>query len=392
MASNGTGSIARDPDQYEVTPVELFFDLVYAFAISQLSHFLLQHLNWMGFAQTVVLYIAVYWTWSFTTWATSLTDPRRAPVRGMLLVSMLLGLFMNAAIPEAFGDAGWLFVATYLTAQIGRTAWLLTTELQSTFHIHFQRILIWQLAASPLWIAGAAMANGARILPWSLATTVDLAGSLLAHPLPGRRLQTERLEFAAPYLFERGRLFFIIALGETVLSTGAAITAAPLRPMTLLTGTTALVGTVAIWWAYFRRSERVARRLAAENANPARTSRYATYTLMLMVAGLIAIAVGDDLVLAHPTSHTNLATNATLYGGPALFFFSQGWYMRAVTGHLPRSRPIGVVALVIVGIATLPTPSFVAAIGATCILVGIGVDDARRAELEEAPADRTTDF
>jgi low temperature requirement protein LtrA len=111
-----------------------------------------------------------------------------------------------------------------------------------------------------------------------------------------------------------------------------------------------------------------------------------------MVAGLIAISVGDELVLAHPTSHTNLATNIMLYGGPALFFFSQGWYMRTVMGDLPRSRPIGVVALVIVGAATLPTPSFVAAIGATCILVGIGFDDARRAELEEAPVNRTKDF
>jgi low temperature requirement protein LtrA len=162
--------------------------------------------------------------------------------------------------------------------------------------------------------------------------------------------------------------------------------------MTLLTGTVALAGTVAIWWTYFRRSERVTRRSAVENVDSARTSRYATYSLMLMVAGLIAISVGDELVLAHPTSHTNLATNIMLYGGPALFFFSQGWYMRTVMGDLPRSRPIGVVALVIVGAATLPTPSFVAAIGATCILVGIGFDDARRAELEEAPVNRTKDF
>jgi low temperature requirement protein LtrA len=391
MASNGTGSIARGPEEYEVTPVELFFDLVYVFAISQLSQFLLQHLSWMGFAQAVVLYLAVFWAWAFTTWATSLTDPTRAPVRTMLLVAMLFGLFMNAAIPEAFGEAGWLFVATYLATQIGRTVWLLTARLQSVFYIHFQRALIWQLATSPLWIAGAAMANGARILPWSLATAVDLAGSLAGHPLPGRRLQTENLVFAVPYLFERGRLFFLIALGETVLTTGAAITVAQLRPMTLLTGTVALAGTVAIWWAYFRRSERVTRRSAVENVDPARTSGYATYSLMLMVAGLIAISVGDELVLAHSTSHTNLATNIMLYGGPALFFFSQGWYMRAVTGNLPRSRPIGVVALVIVGAATLPTPSFVAAIGATSILVGIAIADALRAEVEETPVNRTAD-
>ena len=392
MASNGTGSIARDPGQYEVTPVELFFDLVYAFAISQLSHFLLEHLSWVGLAESIVLYLAVFWAWAFTTWATSLTDPRRAPVRQMLLVSMLFGLFMNAAIPEAFGEAGWLFVATYLAAQIGRTVWMLTAGLQPVIHTHFQRALIWQLAASPLWVAGAVIANGARLLPWSLATAVDLAGSLLAHPLPGRRLKTERLQFAAPYLFERGRLFFLIALGETVLTTGAAITAAHLGPMTLLTGTVALAGTIAIWWTYFRRSERVAWRLAAENVDPARTSRYATYSLMLMVAGLIAVAVGDELVLARPTSHTNLATNAMLYGGPALYFGSQARYMRSVVHDSPRTRLIGVVALIIVGAATLPAPSFVAGIGAASILVGIAIADARRAEGEQAPADRTKDF
>ncbi|MGW2240205.1 low temperature requirement protein A, partial [Streptomyces sp. NPDC001759] len=119
----------RQAERREVTPLELFFDLVYVFAIGQLSHQLLAHPTWTGAAQTLVLYLAVYAAWAYTTWAVTLVPAEDPRTRRMLLAVMLTGLFMNAAIPRAFGDAGWVFVATFLLIHLGRTVWLLRVGL-----------------------------------------------------------------------------------------------------------------------------------------------------------------------------------------------------------------------------------------------------------------------
>ena len=106
-----------------VSNLELFFDLVFVFAITQLSHYLLVHLNWLGVAQTAVLFFAVWWAWMYTTWATNWIDPDRAPNRFLIGAVMLASLVMACALPAAFGPDGWQFVAAYLTVQIGRTAY-----------------------------------------------------------------------------------------------------------------------------------------------------------------------------------------------------------------------------------------------------------------------------
>ncbi|QDQ95065.1 low temperature requirement protein A [Rhodococcus sp. WB9] len=391
MSASGKRSLQRDLGDQHVSPLELFFDLVYVFAIGQLSHHLLDYLTWTGLVETVVLYLAVFLVWAYTSWAGTLTDPEQSPVRMMLLVIMVLGLFMNVAIAEAFGEAGWLFVAAYLTIQLGRTIWLLTTGLGDVMHRHFQRTLVWLLATAPLWIAGAVIENSWRLLLWSGAAVIDLAGLLSAHPLPGKRIHSERVDFASEHHFERTRLFFIIALGETVLTTGAAVAGAPMGPMTLFTGAVAVIGTIALWWAYFRRSERAAVSQAVTNRDPVRIGHHATNALLVMVAGLLAIAVGDELVIAHPTGHTNAATNALLFGGPFLFFAAQSWYMRMVMNDVPVSRPIALVSLVVLAVATLPGPTYAAACAAAAVVLGVAFADGRRAAVEEASGETVPD-
>lgn len=124
----------------EVTPLELFFDLVYVFAIGQLSHHLLTQPSWTGATQALVLYLAVYAAWAYTTWAVTLVPAEDPRTRHMLLVVMLIGLFMNAAIPRAFEDAGWVFVITYLVIHLGRTTWLLTVGLDAVSLEHSRRV------------------------------------------------------------------------------------------------------------------------------------------------------------------------------------------------------------------------------------------------------------
>ncbi|WP_410674138.1 low temperature requirement protein A [Amycolatopsis sp. cmx-4-68] len=199
----------------------MFFDLVFVFAIGQLSHQLLAHPTWTGAAQTLVLYLAVYAEWAYTTWAVTLVPAEDPRTRRMLLAVMFVGLFMNAAIPRAFDDAGWVFAATFLLIHLGRTVWLLRVGLDRVNQEHFVRILVWFAAAAPWWLVGAAAGGGARLAWWAAAIVVELVGAWMAQPLPGRRLDSRQVTFAGGHLLERGRLFMIIAFGETILTTAA---------------------------------------------------------------------------------------------------------------------------------------------------------------------------
>lgn len=356
------------PAGREVTPLELFFDLVYVFAIGQLSHQLLAHPTWTGAAQTLVLYLAVYAAWAYTTWAVTLVPAENPRTRRMLLTVMLLGLFMNAAIPRAFGDAGWVFVVTFLLIHLGRTLWLLRVGLDRRNQEHWRRVLVWFAAAAPFWLTGAAVDGGARLVWWAAATLIELAGTWTAHPLPGRRLDSREIGFAGGHLLERGRLFMIIAFGEAVMTTGAALTTAPYEPMTLLTSSVALAGTVALFWLFFSRSEHIVRHYE-RTEDPIRAGRSGVYSLMASVAGMIAAAAGDERVIAHPVADAGITTNLLLLGGPALYIGAQTWHGRTLFDELPTARLIALSALIIACAVTPAAPAYLAAIVATAIVV-----------------------
>jgi low temperature requirement protein LtrA len=364
--------LTNDPAHREVTPLELFFDLVYVFAIGQLSHQLLAHPTWTGAAQALVLYLAVYAAWAYTTWAVALVPAEDPRTQRMLLAVMLAGLFMNAAIPRAFDDAGWVFVATFLLIHIGRSVWLLTVGLDPVNQEHFRRVLIWFVAAAPLWLIGAAAGGSARLAWWAAATLIELVGTWAAHPLPGRRLDSRQVTFAGGHLLERGRLFMIIAFGEAVLTTGTALTTAPNEPMTLLTASVALAGTVALFWLFFSRSERIVHHYQ-QTEDPIRAGRSGVYSLMASVAGMIAAAAGDERVIAHPAHHTGLTTNLLLFGGPALYIGAQTWHGATLFGDLRRSRLVALSALIIGCAATPAAPAYLAAVIAAAIVVAVAV-------------------
>ncbi|KFG00809.1 hypothetical protein IQ62_11680 [Streptomyces scabiei] len=365
------------PARREVTPLELFFDLVYVFAIGQLSHQLLAHPTWTGAAQTLVLYLAVYAAWAYTTWAVTLVPAEDPRTRRMLLTVMLLGLFMNAAIPRAFGDAGWVFVVTFLLIHLGRTVWLLRVGLDRRDQEHWRRVLVWFAAAAPFWLTGAAADGGARLAWWAVATLIELAGTWTAHPLPGRRLNSRQVNFAGGHLLERGRLFMIIAFGEAILTTGTALTKAPYEPMTLLTSSVALAGTVALFWLFFSRAEHIVHHYE-RTEDPIRAGRSGVYSLMASVAGMIAAAAGDERVIAHPAHHAGITTNLLLFGGPALFIGAQTWHGRTLFDDLPRARLVALSALVVGCAVTSTAPAYLAAVVAAAIVLTLAAVEERR--------------
>src|SRR5207249_2090022 len=169
--------------------LELFFDLAFVFALTQLSHHLLSHLSWRGATETLVMLTAVYGVWFTTSWTATLVGADRSRTRWLLLAVMVLGLFMNAGVTKAFTSSGWAFVIPLLVIQLGRAAWALVNAPDPLFREHYFRTLLWLGATTPLWIAGAAVNPEPRLVCWALAAGIDQIGRWLAHQIPGRSLQ-----------------------------------------------------------------------------------------------------------------------------------------------------------------------------------------------------------
>jgi low temperature requirement protein LtrA len=168
--------------------MELFFDLVYVFAVTQLSGYLLQNRSAGGALKTGLLLAMVWLLWAYTTWVTNWLDPGRIPLRRLLLALMLISLVMSAALPQAFGADGLLVGCAYAASQVGRSAFAVAgLQGSRSLQRNYQRILAWCVASGALAVAGGIATGDARILLWAGAVAVDLAGGAVGFSTPGRR-------------------------------------------------------------------------------------------------------------------------------------------------------------------------------------------------------------
>src|ERR671913_1663183 len=312
----------RDGGEQRATPLELFFDLVYVFAITQLSHLLLDHLTVEGALETLFLLLAVWWAWVYTTWVTNWFDPDRLPVRLMLVAVMLASLVMSVAIPDAFGERGLMFALAYVAIQVGRTVFVVIVLNKSLgrsdpLSRNFQRIFFWLLASGVLWIIGGLLEGEARYVLWAIALAVEYAGPVVGFYTPGLgRSTTVVWTVEGRHLAERCQLFVIIALGESILVTGTTFGEIETSAVAVFAFVVAFLGSVALWWIYFARSAEAARAIMSSSEDPGRLGRSAyTYFHLPMVAGIIAVAAADELAVAHPVEHGTPAFVALTLGG-----------------------------------------------------------------------------
>src|SRR6476646_5797155 len=180
-------AVSRAPDaERGVSPLELFFDLVYVFAIGQLSAHLVQQVDLRTGAETALLALAIYYAWYMTAWGANWLDPDRLPVRILLVGLLFASLLMSVAIGDAFDGRAWLFVTGYLALQIGRSTFLIWALRGRALGEHFVNDLIWELLAGCLWVAGAIADGDARLVLWGVAVATTYAGVSAVHWLPGR--------------------------------------------------------------------------------------------------------------------------------------------------------------------------------------------------------------
>lgn len=339
-------------DAGKVGMVELFFDLVFVFAVTQLSHTLLGQLSLMGALQVAMLLLATWWAWIYTSWVTNWLDPERVPVRLLLFGLMGAGLVMSAALPKAFGIGGMSFAVAYVVLQLGRTVfvlWAVRGE-RLTMQRNFQRIMAWQVLAALAWLAGGlAAADGPRMAWWLAALAAETVAPMFFFWVPGLgRSQLSDWDIDGSHMAERCALFVIIALGESLLVTGstfANVTAWAFDTAAALV--VALVGVLAMWWIYFDTGAERAHHRILQSELPGRQARSAyTYLHLLIVGGIIVCAVADELVLAHP-AHAEPAGIVAIIGGPALYLIGVGWF-KWVTNQRrvpPLSHMVGLVLL-----------------------------------------------
>ncbi len=364
-----------------VTFVELFFDLVFVFAITQLSHALLAHFSLPGLIETLLLLAAVWWVWIYTCWVTNWVDPERIPVRLMLFGLMLAGLILASAIPSAFHERGLAFALAYVAMQVGRSLfmlWALRAHSPANYR-NFVRITLWLGLSGLFWLAGGLAHDELRLACWLIALGIEYLGPSQGFWTPGLgRSTTADWDVEGGHMAERCGLFVIIALGESILVTGATFAGLSWSLPTLLAFLTAFVGSVAMWWVYFNiGAERASHRITSSD-DPGRHARLAyTYIHILLIAGIIVTAVADELVLAHPGGHVEPGALAAILGGPALYLVGNLLFKATMAGRPPLSHMVGLALLALLVLPAPATSPLLLSALSSLVLVIVGLWEAR---------------
>jgi len=342
----------RDGHEARVSFVELFFDLIYVFAVTQLSHRLLENLSFNGAVETLVLWFAVWLAWQYTSWVTNWFDPETLPIRILLFAIMLVGLLMAAAIPDAFAGRGLVFAVAYAVIQVGRTLFvLICLGPRHALTPNFRRMLGWLIISAAFWISGA-MSSDHRLLLWAIAVACEYFSPMTGFALPGLgHSATGEWTIEGGHLAERCQLFVIVALGEVLLVTGATVAHAGVWEAPVMVAfIVSFAGSLAMWWLYFDTSSKDGSEAIVLSGDPGRIGAYFHYVHVIIVAGIVVSAVGNELVIAHPDQAITPTSLLVLLAGPAMYLLGNAVYKKVVYRRLPLSHLIGLVLLAVLAL------------------------------------------
>ena len=333
---------------------ELFFDLVFVFAVTQVSHFLLKTYTLVGAVQAGILFQAIWMVWIYTTWVLNQIDPERGRVRALLFALMLGGLFMSMALPRAFADRGLVFAVAFCAMQLGRTFFIYwTLHRVDAGRRAYRRILIWFLAASVFWIAGGLADPDTRLWLWLVAITIEFIAALAGFFVPGLgRAQTTDWAVNGGHIAERCGLFVIICLGESLLVSGATFADREWTGPATAAFLASFAATIGMWWVYFDLGHKRGAQHIEQSDDPGRLARLAfSYFHIPIVAGVVLSAVGAERAIAHPGDAATYGEAASVMGGLLLFLLGNGYFKRVSAPHFPQSHKVGLALCVAVAIA-----------------------------------------
>ena len=359
--------------------LELFYDLVFVLAVTQVSHLLLDDLTWGGAGKSLLVLLVIWWAWTYTTWVTNMLDPDAIVVRLLVLSLMFASLVMAVAIPDAFGSRALLFAGAYVAIQVGRTVFLafVAAGRGSPQRAPATHILTWFAASGVFWLAGGIASDSARITLWVIAIAIDYSAPLVFYRVPGRRrLSPDSWNVETSHFAERFQLFIIIALGESIVVTGATTAGLALGPARMAAFGLAFLSTAALWWLYFSYVAVIAQRRLELSPDRTKLARDGyTYLHVVIVAGVIVSAVGDELVIAHPLDVLPTPELVAVVAGPAIYLLGHVLFRLRMAGSPGWKRLAGAIACVAVGlVGTAVSALVVAALLVAVLATVIGAE------------------
>jgi low temperature requirement protein LtrA len=329
-------------DEQRVTPLELFFDVVFVLSFTQVTATMAEDSSWEGLGEGLLILAAVWWAWAAYGWLTNTIDPDENVNRLAMFAAMGAMLVVSLSIPQAFGDRGLLFGCSYFFVRAMQLLLYVRNTRREGDSYNFEAIMKLApglLLGSALLIVAGLLDGGARTSVWILAIMVDWSTPLL--------FGSEGFHIHPRHFAERYGLIIIIALGESVLAIGAAVelTLDAGQVVAAMLGITAVA---ALWWAYFDIVAIVAERRLVE-APPGEQAPLArdsySYLHFPMIAGIVLLALGMKKTLAHTGEPLETVPAIALCGGTALYMLGHIAFRFRNVGTLNKHRAVATIAL-----------------------------------------------
>jgi low temperature requirement protein LtrA len=357
--------------EQRVTALELFFDLVFVFAITQTTGYVAAAPSWIRLLEALAILAVLWFAWSGYAWLGNTAGTDEGLVRVILFAAMAAMLIASLAVPHAFGGDGLIFGVAYFVVRvlhIGCYAAVARARNDATLAAVVWRLGSTIMPAAALLVVAGALSGAPRAACWVAALLVDYGG-IVARGVEGWRIEPG-------HFAERHNAVIIIALGESIVSLGLGAGGAPLDSGVITGALLGVATAAALWWAYFDVVSIVAER-RLRRAGPGEQVRIArdsyTYLHLPMVTGIVVFAIGVKRTLAHVGTHLPLVVAVALCGGVALYLLALSAFKRRNVGSFNRQRLVvaallaclipaaaGVPALLALGLVTAVTCGLIA--------------------------------
>ena len=343
--------------QHRVTPLELFFDLVFVFAFTQVTTVLSDDPTWRGLGRALLILATLWWAWAAYAWLTNTVDPGVGAVWGAMLLAIAAMFVAALAVPGAFGDHGVMFGVAFLIVNVmHRALYALGARCDRDLLAAIIRTAPWALVGAALILVAGFVESGLlKPILWVAALVVGFLGPLLSGTR-GWRVQPA-------HFVERHGLIIIIAIGESLIAIGYAANSAGIDTGVTVAAVLGLVVATAIWLAYFdffpiRGEQLLADRSGVQQVAIARDVY--TYLHLPMVAGIVLFAFAMETTLAHVHDELDTVPAFGLCVGPAVYLFSYVALRFRISRTLGRGRLIAAAACALLWPVALVVPALVA--------------------------------
>ncbi|QIN83299.1 low temperature requirement protein A [Rubrobacter tropicus] len=359
---------ARGENEERVTPLELFFDLVFVFALTQVTGFLVDHLTWLGMLQAAALLTVLWSSWASYSWLTNAVPAEEAiPARLVIFAAMAAMFMASLAVPGAFDDYGVLFGSTYFVVQLlHQLLYALATGGDPEQHRAVLRLAPGLLVGPTLLVVAGFLDGLAQGALWAAALAVGY-GVAFVRSVSGFRVH-------AGHFAERHGLIIIIALGESIVAVGVGASGVGLGAGVLLASGLGIVLAAALWWAYFDLARLSAeRRLsAARGEGRVRLARDSySYLHLPMVAGIVFAALGIEQTLAHVGDPLGTIPAVALCGGVALYLLGHNAFRLRAEGSVGVPRLVVTILCCVLILVAVSVPSLITFAVLTVLLCGL---------------------